>query len=84
MEILIKTFCYHNRFKNTSISKRGVKAMLENYKDVLSVYDLYEILPLGKTSIYNLLNTNAIKNIRVGSRIIIPKQCLIDYLKTAC
>ena len=57
--------------------------MLEKYNEVLSVCDLYEILPLGKTTIYNLLNTNSIKNIRVGNRIIIPKQYLIEYLETA-
>ena len=58
--------------------------MLENYNDVLSVQDLYSILPVGKSSIYKLLNTGAIKSIRVGNKIIIPKQCVIEYLKTAC
>ncbi len=56
--------------------------MLENYKDVLSVQDLYNILPIGKNSIYKLLNSNAIKNIRVGNKIIILKQNLIDFLQT--
>ncbi len=56
--------------------------MLENYKDVLSVQDLYAILPIGKNSIYRLLNSNTIKNIRVGNKIIIPKQNLIDFLQT--
>lgn len=57
--------------------------MLENYKDVLTVNDLRDILPIGKNCIYRLLNTNIIKNIRVGSRIIIPKQSVIDFLKSA-
>ncbi len=57
--------------------------MLENYKDVLSVQDLYNILPIGRNSIYKLLNSNTIKNIRVGNKIIIPKQSLIDFLQTA-
>ncbi len=57
--------------------------MLENYKDVLSVQDLYAILPIGKNSIYRLLKSNTIKNIRVGNKIIIPKQSLIDFLQTA-
>lgn len=54
--------------------------MLENYNDVLSVQDLYNILPVGKNSIYKLLNENMIKNIRVGNKILIPKQYLIDFL----
>ena len=35
--------------------------MLDNYKDVLSVNDLYEILPLGKNKIYSLVNNGTIK-----------------------
>lgn len=58
--------------------------MLNTYKDVLSVQDLYDILPIGKNNIYKLLNQNAIKNIRVGNKIIIPKQCVIEFLQTAC
>lgn len=57
--------------------------MLEHYKDVLSVQDLYDILPIGRNNIYKLLNSNTIKNIRVGNRIIIPKQYLIDFLQSA-
>lgn len=57
--------------------------MLENYKDVLSVQDLYDILPVGRNNIYKLLNSNTIKNIRVGNKIIIPKQYLVDFLQTA-
>ncbi|MCH5185656.1 MAG: helix-turn-helix domain-containing protein [Oscillospiraceae bacterium] len=57
--------------------------MLEQYKEVLTVKDLYEILPLGKNAIYDLIKSNKIKHIRVGAKIIIPKQYLIDYLKSA-
>ncbi len=57
--------------------------MLEDYKDVLSVNDLYDILPIGRNNIYKLLNSNIIKNIRVGNKIIIPKQYLIDFLQSA-
>ena len=58
--------------------------MLEDCKDVLSVQDLYDILPIGRNAVYKLLNNNTIKNIRVGNKIIIPKQYLIDFLQTAC
>lgn len=57
--------------------------MLENYKDVLSVQDLYDILPIGKNNIYKLLHNGTIKNIRVGNRIIIPKQYVVNFLQTA-
>lgn len=56
--------------------------MLEKYKDVLSVSELLEILPLGKNSIYKLIKDGQIKCIRVGARIIIPKKCVIDFLNS--
>ena len=54
--------------------------MLEQYKDVLTIKDLKEILPIGTNNIYKLINTNTIKHIRVGNRILIPKVNLINYL----
>lgn len=54
--------------------------MLDGYKDVLTVNDLYEILPIGRNKIYELLNNNTIKNIHIGKKIIIPKKSLIEYL----
>ncbi len=57
--------------------------MLEKYNDVLSVKDLYEILPIGRNNIYKLLNSNKIKNIRVGNKIIIPKPYVVEFLETA-
>ena len=56
--------------------------MLENYNDVLSIKDLYEILPVGKNKVYNLVNDGTIKSIRVGGRIIIPKTNLISFLNS--
>ncbi|WP_425517574.1 helix-turn-helix domain-containing protein [Paenibacillus agaridevorans] len=34
--------------------------------------DLYELLPLGRNSIYKLVNEKGFPKIRVGRRIIIP------------
>lgn len=58
--------------------------MLDDYKDILTVHDLCEIMPIGRNSIYNLLHTNRIKNIRVGKKIIIPKQAVKEFLETGC
>lgn len=57
--------------------------MLENYNDVLTVQDLYEILPIGKNAVYKLLNDNKIKHIRVERKIIVPKQYLLEFLQAA-
>lgn len=57
--------------------------MLESYPDVLTVNDLYNILPIGKNAIYKLITNNTIKHIRVANKILIPKKYLIDFLETA-
>lgn len=57
--------------------------MLKEYKDILTVKELYDILPLGKNKIYELLNNGCIKNIKIGKKILIPKKYLIDFLEIA-
>ena len=54
--------------------------MLESYNDVLSVKDLCSLLPIGRSKVYELLRNGTIKSIRIGTRIIIPKQNVVDFL----
>ena len=54
--------------------------MLEEYKDVLTVKEVYEILPIGWNSLYNLIHTDKIKHIKVGRKTLIPKIFLIEFL----
>lgn len=58
-------------------------SILNDYRDVLSVKDLIEILPVGKNNVYKLLNEHKIKNLRVGNKIMIPKIYLEEYLQSA-
>ena len=55
--------------------------MLEEYKDVINVKDLREILNIGKNTAYKLLKNNDIPNRRLGKKYIIPKFGVIEYLK---
>ena len=55
--------------------------MLKNYKDILTVKDLCEILGIGKNTAYRLLKSGEIKSVRIGKVYKIPKKCLINYLK---
>lgn len=57
--------------------------MLSKYPDVLTVYQVSEILGIGKNSAYKLVNDNVIGHKKVGKRTLVPKQCLIDYLNSA-
>ena len=56
--------------------------MLENCKDVLSVSDLCKLLPIGRSKVYELLKNGTIKSIRVGTRIIIPKENVLEFLSS--
>ena len=58
------------------------KKNLTDFSDVLTAKDLYEILPIGRNAIYKLLKDNTIKHIRVGNKILIPKQYLIEFLQS--
>jgi len=47
---------------------------------VYSVYDLVELLGLSISSAYQAITNNEIPHIRVGSRILIPKKMLDEWL----
>ena len=47
--------------------------LLEEYKDVINIKDLCEILNIGKNTAYKLLKNNDIPNRRLGKKYIIPK-----------
>ena len=55
--------------------------LLEEYKDVINIKDLCEILNIGKNTSYNLLKNKDIPNRRLGKKYIIPKFGVIEYLK---
>ena len=54
--------------------------MLENYRDVLVIEDIMDILQIGRNSAYKLINSGEIRALRVGRNIRIPKVFLLDYL----
>lgn len=56
------------------------KEMFTEYDEILSIEDVMEILHIGKNSVYSLLKSNEIRNIRVGKRYIVPKQSVISFI----
>lgn len=54
--------------------------MLENCNDILTVKDLCALLPIGRSKIYELLKNGTIKSVRIGTKIIIPKQNILEFL----
>lgn len=50
------------------------------YGDVVTVDEVMEMLKLGKNTVYNLLKDRKIESLRVGTRYVIPKKSVIDFL----
>lgn len=57
--------------------------MLENYKDVLTVKDLSNVLRICDKSTRKLLHEGKIQYITIGRRIRIPKWSVEKFLSTA-
>ncbi len=56
--------------------------MLNNYRDILTVDEVCEVLRIGKNTAYQLLKIGKIKSIKVGNIYKIPKYAVIDYIKS--
>lgn len=56
------------------------KTMFSNYKDIVTVEQLSEMLDIGLTLAYRLVRQKTIKSIKVGREYKIPKQFIINYL----
>ena len=54
--------------------------MLENYKDVLSVDEVRDILRIGKNKTYELLKDGTIPSRRYGKKYFITKKDLIKLI----
>lgn len=52
----------------------------KHLKDVVKPKDLMKMLGLGKNKIFELLKKQEIYNKKVGSKYIIPKKSVIEYL----
>ena len=55
--------------------------LFQGYPDVMSVQQITEALGIGKNQAYALINSNAIKHVKIGRKNLIPKPYLIDFLQ---
>lgn len=54
--------------------------IFSQYKDIVTVDEVMEMLRLGKNSIYNLLKDGKIESFRVGTRYVILKKNVIKFI----
>ena len=57
--------------------------MFNEYPDIMSVEQLAKALGIGRNSAYALVRSRTIGSKRVGRKIIVPKACGIDYVRSA-
>lgn len=62
---------------NTQLNNKNI---FTNFPDIVKVKDLQKMLGIGRNLAYELVSSNAIKTIKSGNLILIPKQNVIDYL----
>lgn len=62
----------HEDFDNQDI--------FQQYNDVVTPYEIQAMLGLGKNSVYKLLKDNTLKNRRIGSKYIVAKSSVIEFL----
>ena len=55
--------------------------MFDEYKDIITVKELCQMLRISKNTAYELIHSGQIKSIKVKRQIRIPKQSIISYLE---
>ena len=58
-----------------------MESKLNSLPDVLTVLQLSRFLGIGKNSAYDLVRRGEIGSRKVGRKYLIPKRCVVDYLK---
>ena len=60
--------------------KENYKTIFTAYPDVVTIYQLKDMLGIGITLAYRLVKQNTIKSIKIGREYKIPKANVISYL----
>ncbi len=56
--------------------------MLEQYQDIMTVYDVAEALFIGKNRVYELLGKGILKGFRIGRVWKIPREAVQEYIRS--
>lgn len=55
----------------------------DDLPDILTPKHLFAYLPIGRDAVYHALQTQAIRNVRIGQKFLIPKAALQEFLDVA-
>ena len=56
--------------------------MFEKFDDILTVVELCKALNIGKNYAYDYLKKGIIKSIKIGNKYLIPKEFLIEFIRS--
>ena len=70
----------YETFREMSPTPEMKAGMLEEYPTMLSVKDVSEIMGLSEGAVRRLCKQEKIPNMKIGGRIRIPKQCILESL----
>jgi len=57
--------------------------MFKEYPDIMTIPQVAEALKIGRKAAYALVNGNLLGHIRIGRNIKVPKEMLVEFVKTA-
>lgn len=60
--------------------KNRQRVSFEALPEILTPKDLINYLPIGRDGVYAALTSQAIRNVRIGQKFIIPKAALREFL----
>lgn len=63
------------------MAEREYYSMFSGYPEVLTPVEASKLLRLGRNKTYDLIKSGSLHSIKVGGKIIVPKVCLIEFLR---
>lgn len=79
----------HNNFteinqniQSENNSSTNICTMFQDYRDVVTIGEVQQMLRIGRNAVYTLLKEQKIKNVRIGKKYIIPKKSVINFLNS--
>ena len=56
--------------------------LLTNAPDIMTVMEAAKVLKVGRSTMYQLIRSGAVKHVRIGKKILIPREYLRLFLET--
>lgn len=82
-------YMLHNNFteinqniQSENNSSTNICTMFQDYRDVVTIGEVQQMLRIGRNAVYTLLKEQKIKNVRIGKKYIIPKKSVINFLNS--